>query len=387
MRVGQRLPQFPNSFLLLREPEWRTVVLSSVEKSIKPAGSLSARQAEAKHARAAGLVYVADTEPGLRRLGRRTFRYINSRGKQITDRRQLKRIAALAIPPAYTHVWICADPRGHLQATGRDVRGRKQYRYHPAFRAIKDAAKFERMLDFGAALPRLRRCLRADLKLPGLPRDKVLAAVVGLLADTKIRIGNAEYARTNRSYGLTTLRNRHAKTTRSGTALRFRGKGGVEHDVKLDDRRLANIVHGCQELPGQHLFQFLDEQGQAHHIDSTMVNEYLHCVMGQEFTAKDFRTWNATQRAIELLGAMPVPDSERGCKACSLAVVKQIASELRNTPAVCRKSYINPLTFIAWQNGKLRRLSQGKKLRKSDLEHLTLAFLRQCRKGRVFAMA
>jgi DNA topoisomerase IB len=247
----------------------------------------------------------------------------------------LRRISSLAIPPAYRDVWICVDPRGHLQATGRDARGRKQYRYHPAWRALRDSAKFDRMIDFGRALPRLRKRLRRDLALRGLPREKVLAVVVSLLDTTRLRIGNPEYARDNKSFGLSTLRDRHVRFIRDGRAVFvFRGKGGAVQEARIDDRRIVRIVRGCQELPGQRLFQYRDDDGTVRGIDSGQVNDYLREIMGAAFTAKDFRTWSATLRAVAILAGTPRPEpsSARAGKAQLLAVVKQVAAELRNTP-------------------------------------------------------
>jgi len=274
------------------------------------------------------------------------------------DPRTLTRIAKLAIPPAYENVWICANPRGHLQATGRDARGRKQYRYHPDWRVARDDHKHSRMRDFGKSLGRLRAALRRDLKLPGLPREKVLALVVKLLDSTQVRVGNAEYARDNGSFGLTTLRDRHVRYPGRGRVLlRFRGKGGAEHDVLIEDPRLAKLVRRCQQLPGQALFQYLDDEGKRHSVGSGQVNDYLRERMGGEFTAKDFRTWHATLHALTLLGRTPLPErrSERALRLCINGVVKEVASGLRNTPAVCRKSYINPAVIVAWQDGELRK--------------------------------
>jgi DNA topoisomerase-1 len=311
-----------------------------------------------------GLVYVSDEAPGIRRVrlpGRKDkparFHYVAASGRRIRDARTLDRIAKLAIPPAYENVWICSNPRGHLQATGRDARGRKQYRYHADWRTARDDHKHSRMLDFGRALDRLRAAVRRDLERPGLPRDKVLALVVKLLDATQVRVGNEEYARSNGSFGLTTLRDRHARFPARGKALlHFRGKGGTEHDVLVTDARLAKLVRRCQELPGQALFQYVDEDGGHHAIDSGQVNDYLRERMGGEFTAKDFRTWHATLHALTLLGRTPLPErtSEAALRRCTNAVVKEVASGLRNTPAVCRKSYINPAVFVAWQDGKLR---------------------------------
>ncbi len=310
-----------------------------------------------------GLVYVSDQSRGITRVRRGKgkqvrFEYYGPTGRRIRDAATLKRIARLAIPPAYENVWICTNARGHLQATGRDARGRKQYRYHPDWSAHRNDRKHSRMLDFGKALGKLRAALRRDLKLSGLPREKVLALVVKLLDATQVRVGNAEYARSNGSFGLTTLRDRHARfPARDKALLHFRGKGGTEHDVLVEDPRLAKLVRKCQELPGQKLFQYLDDDGKRHAIDSNMVNDYLRERMGGDFTAKDFRTWHATLHALTLLGDMPLPlkPSEAAFRRCINGVVKDVASGLRNTPAVCRKSYINPAVFVAWQNGGLRR--------------------------------
>jgi DNA topoisomerase-1 len=317
-----------------------------------------------------GLRYVSDQARGIRRvrepaLGRNApprFHYLGPSGKRIRDTRTLARIARLAIPPAYEDVWICTNPRGHLQATGRDARGRKQYRYHPDWRRARDDHKHSRMYSFGKSLGRLRSALRRDLRRPGLAREKVLALVVTLLDATQVRVGNAEYARANRSFGLTTLRDRHARFPGRGKVLlRFRGKGGAPHEVRVDDARLAALLRRCQELPGQTLFQYLDEDGRRRAIDSGQVNDYLRIRMGGEFTAKEFRTWHATLHALSSLCQLPLPAkvgqrrSEAALRRCMNSVVKEVAAELRNTPAVCRKSYINPVVFIAWQKGLLSR--------------------------------
>jgi DNA topoisomerase I len=311
----------------------------------------------AQMAAEAGLRYVSCKEPGIRRMrARHGFNYLTPENRRLTAGQELKRIASLAVPPAYTDVWICVNPRGHLQATGQDARGRKQYRYHPHWRQLRDSAKFDRMVAFGDALPRLRRKLTRDLALPGLPREKVLAAVATLLDVTRARIGNAEYARDNKSFGLTTLRNRHVTLVDAGRAiLNFRGKGGVQHEIPIDDKRIVRIVQRCQELPGQHLFQYVADDGGRCAVDSGQVNEYLREAMGDDFTAKDFRTWGATLRAFVLLGRIRRdPDaSESALKSAIVGVVKQVASELRNTPTVCRKSYINPVVFDAWLSGAI----------------------------------
>jgi DNA topoisomerase IB len=336
----------------------------------------------AEMAVAAGLIYVSDADPGIRRIRKGDgFAYVAPNDRPVVAEAELARIASLAIPPAYDDVWICTNHRGHLQATGRDARRRKQYRYHAKWRLLRDGAKFERMIEFGEALPRLRLRLRRDLALPGLPREKVLAVIVSVLDATRLRIGNAEYARDNNSYGLTTLKNRHVQFIRDGRLLfRFRGKGGAEHEIALDDKRLARLVRRCHQLPGQRLFQYLDDDGGRHPIDSDQVNAYLREVMGADFTAKDFRTWGATLRAISLMAATPLPEreSERALNECIVAAVKAVAAELRNTPAVCRKSYINPVVFVAWRSGTLHKaIGDNITAAPRRVERLALSFLRR----------
>jgi DNA topoisomerase-1 len=345
------------------------------------AEGLSAAAESANMALEAGLIYVSDQQPGFRRLrAGKGFRYVTPENRRLAAARELKRIASLAIPPAYRDVWICTQARGHLQATGRDARGRKQYRYHPDWREARDGAKFDRMVSFGEALPRLRRRIKADLARDGLPRDKVLAVIVSLLDATRARVGNAEYARDNKSFGLTTLRNRHVRFMRDRAVLNFRGKGGVQHELVVDDKRIAQIMRHCQELPGQHLFQYLTDDGQRCPIDSGQVNEYLNEAMGGDFTAKDFRTWGATLHAITLLAVTPLPErpSEAAHRRAIVAVVKQVATHLRNTPAVCRKSYINPAVFDSWRSGSIHEKIDGKLTAASarKAETLVLAFLR-----------
>lgn len=334
--------------------------------------------------RSAGLRYVEADAPGLRRERRgRGFRYLDAEGRPVRDPETLQRIRALAIPPAYRQVWICADPRGHLQATGIDARGRKQYRYHTQWRLLRDHAKFARMVEFAEALPRLRQRLRRDLARPGLPRARVLAAVVALLDATRTRIGNDEYARDNGSYGLTTLRRRHAEPRGAVLQLRFTGKGGAAHALRVVDPRLSRIVRRCQQLPGQRLFQYLDGAGRCHAIDSGQVNDYLREAMGGDFTAKDFRTWGATLQALALLADTPLPEhSERECRACVLQTVRAVAQSLCNTPAVCRKSYINPQVFEAWREGRVyQRLCLDMVRAPRRAEQIALRFLRR-RAGR-----
>ena len=310
------------------------------------------------HANEVGLRYVSDINPGIRRLRRgKQFRYLDEDGNSITDAAVLARISKLAIPPAYTNVWICGSERGHLQATGRDARGRKQYRYHVRWRRVRDQEKFGRVLDFAARLPALRRCLRRDLKSGGLGRDKVLAVVVSVMAQTLIRIGNAGYESSNRSYGLTTLHKRHVEFIRSGRALfRFRGKGGRLNEIPLDDERLTKLLRHCRQLPGQPLFQYIDDDGQRQAVDSSLVNDYLRAAMGQEFTAKDFRTWGGTFAAISALAATPLPEQPSERASVLMAAIKTVAANLHNTPTVCRNSYIHPTVLEAWADGSLHGL-------------------------------
>ena len=337
-----------------------------------------------RHARASGLLYVNDTEPGIsrQRCGR-GFRYIAPNRRTIHAERVLDRIRMLAIPPAYTDVWICTEPRGHLQATGRDARRRKQYRYHARWRQTRDDGKFSRMVEFGQRLPRLRRRLKHDRALPGLPREKVLAVVVTLLEETLVRVGNEEYARTNGSFGLTTLRARHVKFLRDGRAsFNFRGKGGKAHEIVLDDRRLARIIRRIQQLPGQQLFQYIDDEGRRQPVDSGMVNEYLREAMadnGEGFTAKDFRTWGATVRAISHLACETCEEnmSETAFNRCVAATAKHVAEALGNTPTVCRKSYINPVVFTAWRNGVISALVPRASLGPRQMEKVALRILRK----------
>lgn len=336
-----------------------------------------------RHARASGLVYVTDASPGIaRRRNGHGFRYVGPKGRAITAEHTLDRIRRLAIPPAYTNVWICRNPRGHLQATGRDARRRKQYRYHAKWRDTRDAGKFSRMTEFGARLPKLRQRLRNDLALPGLPREKMLAVVVSLLDETLIRVGNEEYARTNDSYGLTTLRDKHVRFLRDGRAsFRFRGKSGREHEVVLDDKRLARIIRHVQQLPGQQLFQYVDDDGKRQPIDSGMVNDYLRSIMdvdGEGFTAKDFRTWGATVRAIAYLACTTCEEnlSQTAFNKCIADTAKHVAETLGNTAAVCRKSYINPAVFQAWRSGALDKLVPRTSIRPKQMEKVALRVLR-----------
>ena len=305
-------------------------------------------------ARAAALKYVSDARPGLRRKRFRDgFLYLDAEGQRVRDPETLERIRKLAIPPAWTDVWICRFPNGHLQATGRDARGRKQYRYHPAWREIRDETKYGRMTLFGSTLPRIRRRVHRDLQLPGIPRNRVLATIVRLLETTLIRVGNEEYARSNNSFGLTTLRNRHVLVRGSTIVFRFRGKSGISHAVGLTDPRLAKLIRRCRELPGQELFQYVDDDGQLHALGSADVNEYLRDITGEEFTAKDFRTWAGTVLAAKELARHEPPRSgAEGRRKIKLAI-ESVAVRLRNTVAVCRKCYVHPAVFEAYLDGSL----------------------------------
>ena len=300
-------------------------------------------------ARHAGLHYVADTQPGIRRkrVGR-GFRYLDTAGRPIRAPEILQRIRALKIPPAWTDVWICPRPDGHLQATGRDARGRKQYRYHTRWREVRDATKYDRLIAFGESLPRIRAQIRADMAQSGLPRQKVLATVVRLLETTLIRIGNEAYAKANRSFGLTTLRDRHVKIAGAQLRFEFRGKSGKHHTVSLHDRRLANIVKRCQDLPGYELFQYLDEAGQRHTIDSADVNAYLQEISGEAFTAKDMRTWAGTVMAACALWQCDEVASDTQAKQNVIQAIDTVAARLGNTRAICRQCYIHPEVIEAY---------------------------------------
>ena len=304
----------------------------------------------------AGLRYVTDAEPGLRRMrAGKGFRYVDADGKAVRDPERVAWIKGLAIPPAWTDVWICPSPHGHLQATGHDARGRKQYRYHPRWRAQRDELKFGRMLSFGKALPAIRRQVDKGLRRPGLPRERVLAAVVRLLETSLIRVGNPEYARDNRSFGLTTMRDRHAEVGATRIRFRFRSKGGKASDIEVSDARLARIVGRCQDLPGQELFQYLDEDGEPRAIGSQDVNDYLREITGQDFTAKDFRTWAGTVLAAWALKEFEQVDSAAQAKRNVVRAVEAVAQELGNTPAVSRRSYVHPSVIDAYLDGNVVR--------------------------------
>jgi DNA topoisomerase-1 len=307
----------------------------------------------AQSARAAGLRYVSDLSPGIRReMGPLGWVFKAPDGTTLTDEETLARIRKLAIPPAWTDVWICPSPKGHLQATGRDAKGRKQYRYHTRWREVRDETKYDRMIAFGEALPRIRARTERDLALPGLPREKVLATVVQLLEKTLIRVGNDEYAKQNKSFGLTTMRDRHVAVNGSTVRFEFRGKSGKSHAIDLRNRKLASIVKRCRDLPGFELFQYVDEAGARQVIDSSDVNEYLREITGEDFTAKDFRTWSGTVLAARALRELP-SDTATAAKKNLLQAIEAVAGLLGNTKSVCRKCYIHPAIIDAYLDRSL----------------------------------
>ena len=307
-------------------------------------------------AAAAGLRYVSDARPGLtRRRAGRHFRYRDAAGKPVSDAATLRRIRTLAVPPAWTDVWICPHADGHMQATGRDAKGRKQYRYHPRFRAVRDSSKYQHVIAFARALPAIRKTVRAHMRRPGLPREKVLATVVYLLDKTLIRIGNDDYARHNKSYGLTTLKNRHAEVDGSEVRFRFIGKSGKEWLTRIKDRRVARIIRACQDLPGQELLQYRDAGGAILDVTSTDVNAYLREVTGTDVTAKDFRTWAGTVLAGIALKEVEAFDSAAQAKRNVRAAIETVAKRLGNTPAICRKCYVHPEILNAYLDGALVR--------------------------------
>jgi len=310
-------------------------------------------------ARQIGLRYVTDNGPGLTRQARRGgFRYLDADGKEVRDEATLSRIRSLVIPPAWTDVWICPWENGHLQATGRDARQRKQYRYHPRWRNVRDEAKYERMISFGQALPAIRAQVDKDLKLPGLPREKVLATIVYLLEATMMRIGNEQYAKENKSFGLTTLRDRHVRIDGSEVEFRFRGKSGVQHAIKVDDARLSRIIRRTRDLPGQELFQYLDDNGEQRSVGSADVNEYLRTVTGEEYTAKDFRTWSGTVLAALALQEYEKFDSEAQAKKNVVRAIESVAEKLGNTPSICRKCYVHPAVIESYLDGTMLQALQ-----------------------------
>jgi DNA topoisomerase-1 len=321
-------------------------VVESLQRSQKP--KQKGRRAvlvvdPSETAEEAGLRYVSDDGPGYKRRAKgSSFEYLDTEGKRIRDEQRLLRIKRLAIPPAWSDVWICASANGHIQATGRDARGRKQYIYHIRWRELRDENKFERLADFAKALPKVRRRVARDMKLPGMPREKVLATIVRLLERTFIRIGNEEYARENKSFGLTTIKDRHARVKGAQVRFRFRGKSGRQHEVDVTDRRIAKIISTCQDLPGQDLFQYVNDNGDVQGIASQDVNDYLREISGESFTAKDFRTWGGTVLAAMALSAQEKFENKKQAKANVKTAICAVAELLGNTPAICRKCYIHP---------------------------------------------
>jgi DNA topoisomerase I len=325
------------------------------------------------------LRHTSDEEPGYSRLRRgKSFSYKGLNGKPLKDATELARIRFLAIPPAYEQVWICADKNGHLQATGCDARGRKQYLYHADWHASQGADKFSRVASFGETLPALRRRLWKDVSLRGLPREKVLAAVCLLLDETLIRVGNEEYAQSNKSFGLTTLRNRHVKVKQAQVKFDFQGKSAVQHSITVTDPALAKVVRQCMDIPGQNLFQFIGEDNEVHHIDSGAVNQYLKTISGTDITAKDFRTWAASVAALGALTKLTFANKTEAKRHVS-TTIKEVAKRLRNTPAVCRKSYIHPSIIEAFHGNVLSKPILAK--RRAGLrmdEYALLHFLKKC---------
>jgi len=310
----------------------------------------------------AGLRYATDEKPGVTRLkSGRGFRYLDAQGEAVRDEKTLSRIKAIVIPPAWTGVWICPAPNGHLQATGRDARGRKQYRYHACWRETRDENKYARLPDFARALPGIREQVRADLRKHGLPRPKVLASVVRLLETTYMRIGNETYARENESFGLTTLRDKHVKVDGATLRFRFNGKGGKEHQFAINDPKMANIVKRSRDLPGQPLFQYEDDEGDVKEVESTDVNSYLHEITSQDFTAKDFRTWAGTVLAADALRDLDPPESDAEANREIIRAIDAVADCLGNTRAVCRTAYIHPAVLDAYRDGALKELSRKAK--------------------------
>src|SRR6184192_2409490 len=325
-------------------PIWSAVCLALVMSNDVASDGVAAAQL-------AGLRYASDEQPGLRRRRKgRGFTYVDRDGLPIRDAGELRRIRRLAIPPAWTDVWISPSPLGHIQATGRDARGRKQYRYHERWRDVRDENKFDRLTQFAKALPNIRRRVARDLKLPGLPRQKVLATIVRLLEGTFIRIGNEEYARDNKSFGLTTLKNRHVNIKGAHVLFRFRGKSGRQHEVDVTDRRVAKIIAKCQDLPGQDLFHYLEGDGEVRDVTSQDVNEYLRQIAGEDFTAKDFRTWGGTVLAAIALSKQEEFQTKKQASSNIKTAICAVAELLGNTPAVCRKCYVHPIIVQAYLN-------------------------------------
>ncbi len=347
---------------------------------LSPRGQImNDRESAENAAEDAGLKYVTDSSPGItrHRAGKGVF-YRDSNGEKVEDEKHLERIKSLAIPPAWNDVWIAKSPNAHLQATGRDARDRKQYRYHPRWAEVRDKAKFEHVVAFGNALPGIRERVDADMRKHGLPREKVLAALVKLLELTLIRVGNDEYAKTNKSFGLTTMRDRHADIDGSTISFSFVGKGGIDHEIDLQDRRLATIVRKCQDLPGQRLFQYVDEDGEQQHIHSEDINSYVKEISGQDFTAKDYRTWAGTMLAAEALAELDIAPDETTAKSNVVEAIENVSKHLGNTPTICRKCYVHPAVIDAYIEGEtissIKQRAENHKT-KSELSPLESAVL------------
>ena len=330
-----------------------------VRTELLPGATFSGKETSVQSARKVGLRYVSDARLGLHREPvSKGFRYTDAQGQRVRDKETLTRINSLVIPPAWTDVWICAAHNGHIHVTARDARGRKQYRYHALWRKVRDENKYEHLISFGRALPMIRRQVEKDLALPGLPREKILATIVRLLETTMMRVGNEEYARSNGSFGLTTLRDKHVRIDGARLEFKFRGKSGVEHSIELTDRRLARIVSRCRELPGYELFQYLDAEGNRGSIDSEDVNEYLRRISGKRYTAKDFRTWAGTLLAVLALREFEKFDSQTQAKKNLVRAIESVSAKLGNTPAICRKCYIHSVIMESYRGGSMRHAVQ-----------------------------
>jgi DNA topoisomerase-1 len=342
---AQSQPQTDRIFFHVGKPGARAVGVMAIRRLPKD---------PRKSAKLAGLRYIHCGIPGIqRKRAGKGFAYFDVDSHAVRDRETLGRIRSLVLPPAWQSVWICPFSDGHLQATGVDARGRRQYRYHPHYRRIRNHTKFHRMLDFAKALPKIRAHVEKNLKLPGLPRPKVIATIVKLLETTFIRVGNEEYAQENSSFGLTTLRDRHVRIEGGTLRLQFRGKSAQMHDVAVEDKRLARIIRDCRDLPGYELFQYVDDLGEIHSVDSSDVNGYLHEISGEEFTAKDFRTWAGTIQTALVLAESEVASSESAAKRTIVAAIKQTAARLGNRPATCRNYYVHPTVIDSWLDGTL----------------------------------
>lgn len=350
--------------------------------------SINIEENTRQEASKAGLRYCRDDRPGIqRKKAGKDFVYLDERGKRIRDRAVLGRIKRLAIPPAWKDVWICPLENGHLQASGRDDRGRKQYRYHERWRTTRDESKFDRMIHFGRALPKIRRRVRRDLNRPGMPREKVLATVVNLLETSLIRVGNDEYARENHSYGLTTFKNRHARVLGDRIRFTFRGKSGRFHEISVQNRKLASIVRKCQDLPGQELFTYQDEEGKACSLSSHDVNDYLRSIAGNGFTAKDFRTWAGTVLTAVALDKLPKFERQTEGRKNIAAAIEAVAKVMGNTPAVCRKCYVHPVITDGYMQGKtintaVESMNGHVPSQLKQTEAAVIYLLRQAAKGR-----